>query len=78
MSSTVSDCPAGYVKQDFDLGEIAFALKGYHPTKNRYAKCWTPQHIKQEVLESPRLNTMMAQVDEDSYGTDDDNYNYIL
>ncbi len=58
----MSDCPAGYVKQDFDQGEVPFVLRRYDPPKNRYSKFWTRPQVQQEVITSPRLKTLIAQV----------------
>ena len=56
-----SDYP-GYVKQDFDQGEISFLFRSYNPLENRHCKYFKQNEVKEEVLKSPKLRTLISDV----------------
>ena len=56
-----SDYP-DYVKQDFDQGEISFLFRSYNPLENRHCKYFKQNEVKEEVLKSPKLRTLISDV----------------
>lgn len=61
MAGNSQDRP-GYVKLDFNQGELSFALQRYSPEKYRYGRGKHPENVKDEVMDSPKLRMLMEQV----------------
>ena len=61
MASNEQDRP-GYIRLDFDRGELSFALQKYNPVKYRYGRGKSPASAKSQVMDSPKLRLLMEKV----------------
>ena len=54
--------PKGFLKLDFDRGDVSFSLKTYVPPQNTARKGLSPSDIKKEVLSSRDVQSAIDEV----------------
>lgn len=58
MASNEQNRP-GYVRLNFDRGDLSFALKKYSPVKYLNGRGKSPESVKNQVMTSPKLRLLM-------------------
>ena len=51
-----------YIRMDFLSWDVTFALRNHQPSENRHRRSLSPGQAKKEVLYSPRLQRIIAEV----------------
>ena len=51
-----------HVKLDFDQSSIFYAIRSYTPDKHKYGKNLTYEDVKENVLQNPKLKSLVAEV----------------
>lgn len=51
-----------YIRMDFLSWDVTFALRNHQPSENRHMRSLSPGQAKKEVLYSPRLQRIIAEV----------------